>query len=142
MSEYTKPSCKKNSILVKSRCECKTKKKKKAKTKSKTLKKTIKKTNKKTKDTYQEHWALVRGQYSTNLPSDTQLKVRRKRIDEVYQLYEKIKKLDKKIPHPKNWRYPPEYCYNVQLQNMVKDLKKELKGLVTGKDKTQFNIFV
>ena len=38
-----------------------------------------------------------------------------------------IKKVDKSIPHPKNWRYPPEYCYNEQLQNMIKHMKQELK---------------
>jgi hypothetical protein len=58
------------------------------------------------KDKYQEHWALVKGQYSLNIPSDKQLKVRRRRIDEVYKLYDNIKKIDKFIPHPKNWRYP------------------------------------
>ena len=61
------------------------------------------------------------------MPSDKQLKVRRRRIDEVYTLYDNIKKVDKSIPHPKNWRYPPEYCYNEQLQNMIKAMKVELK---------------
>ena len=113
---YSKPKCEKGSKLVKSRCECK-----KPKKKNKTAKKPPK------KDTYQEHWALVKGQYSLNIPSDKQLKVRRRRIDEVYKLYDNIKKIDKSIPHPKNWRYPPEYCYNQQLQNMIKQMKIELK---------------
>ena len=114
---YSKPKCEKGSKLMRTRCECK-------KTAKKTAKKRVIK-----KDAYQEHWALVRGQYSHNIPSKNQLKVRRKRIDEAYKLYDKIKKLDKTVPPPKKWRYPPEYCYNVQLQNMIKDLTKELKGL-------------
>lgn len=118
-----KPKCEKGYKLVKSRCECKKTEKKKNK---KTPKKTVKKKSK-TKDTYQEHWALVKGQYSLNMPSDKQLKVRRRRIDEVYTLYDNIKKVDKSIPHPKKWRYPPEYCYNEQLQNMIKAMKVELK---------------
>jgi hypothetical protein len=122
-----KPKCEKGYKLVKSRCECKkTAKKKNKKTPKKTVKKTVKKKSK-TKDKYQEHWALVKGQYSLNMPSDKQLKVRRRRIDEVYTLYDNIKKVDKSIPHPKNWRYPPEYCYNEQLQNMIKHMKQELK---------------
>jgi len=141
----SKPKCEKGYKLVKSRCECKktatkkttkktkkkttkkTKKKTTKKTKKKTPKKIKKKTPKKTKDKYQEHWALVKGQYSSNIPSDKQLKVRRKRIDEVYTLYEKIKRVDKSIPNPKKWRYPPEYCYNTQLQDMIKHMKQELK---------------
>ena len=122
---YSKPKCEKGSKLMRTRCECKKPVKKKT-AKRKTAKK---KTAKKKKDVYQEHWALVRGQYSHNVPSKNQLKVRRKRIDEAYKLYDKIKKLDKTVPPPKKWRYPPEYCYNVQLQNMIKDLRKELKGL-------------
>tara|TARA_R110001592_G_scaffold45957_2_gene146571 strand:- start:1744 stop:2157 length:414 start_codon:yes stop_codon:yes gene_type:complete len=122
---YSKPKCEKGSKLMRTRCECKKPVKKKT-VKKKTVKK---KTAKKKKDVYQEHWALVRGQYSHNVPSKNQLKVRRKRIDEAYKLYDKIKKLDKTVPPPKKWRYPPEYCYNVQLQNMIKDLRKELKGL-------------
>ena len=113
-----KPKCEKGYKLVKSRCECK-------KTTKKTKKKTTKKTKKKTKDKYDEEWAME--QYSSNKPSDKQLKVRRKRIDEVYTLYEKIKRVDKSIPNPKKWRYPPEYCYNQQLQNMIKHMKQELK---------------
>ena len=130
---YSKPKCEKGSKLMRTRCECKkpVKKKtvKKKTAKKKTAKKKTVKTVKKKKDVYQEHWALVRGQYSHNVPSKNQLKVRRKRIDEAYKLYDKIKKLDKTVPPPKKWRYPPEYCYNVQLQNMIKDLRKELKGL-------------
>tara|TARA_B110000211_G_C13923296_1_gene483759 strand:+ start:403 stop:792 length:390 start_codon:yes stop_codon:yes gene_type:complete len=116
-----KPKCDKGYKLVKSRCECK----KTQKTTKKTKKKTPKK-NKKNKR-YQEHWALVKGQYSLNMPSDKQLKVRRRRIDEVYTLYDNIKKVDKSIPHPKNWHSPPEFCYNEQLQNMIKAMKVELK---------------
>jgi len=115
-----KPKCEKGYKLLKSRCECK----KTQKTTKKTKKKTPKK---KTKDKYQEHWALVKGQYSLNMPSDKQLKVRRRRIDEVYTLYDNIKKVDKSIPHPKNWHSPPEFCYNEQLQNMIKAMKVELK---------------
>ena len=122
-----KPKCEKGYKLVKSRCECKKTAKKKTSKKKSPKKKTPKKTKKKTKDTYQEHWALVKGQYSSNMPSDKQLKVRRRRIDEVYTLYDNIKKVDKSITNPKKWRYPPEYCYNTQLQNMIKHMKQELK---------------
>ena len=115
-----KPKCENGYKLLKSRCECK----KTQKTTKKTKKKTPKK---KTKDKYQEHWALVKGQYSLNMPSDKQLKVRRRRIDEVYTLYDNIKKVDKSIPHPKKWQSPPEFCYNEQLQNMIKAMKVELK---------------
>lgn len=105
---YSTPKCKKGSKLVKSRCQCK-----------KTLK---------TKDKYDEEWALVKGKYSINKPSQSQLKVRRKRIDEVYKLYEKIKKLDKKFTKPQNWQYPPERCYNSELQSVIKLMKKDLKA--------------
>tara|TARA_B110000908_G_C10241945_1_gene446579 strand:- start:48 stop:440 length:393 start_codon:yes stop_codon:yes gene_type:complete len=121
-----KPKCEKGYKLVKSRCECK----KTQKTTKKTKKKTPKK---KTKDKYQEHWALVKGQYSLNMPSDKQLKVRRRRIDEVYTLYDNIKKVDKSIPHPKKWHSPPEFCYNEQLQNMIKAMKQELKDKLKDK---------
>jgi len=133
---YSKPKCEKGSKLMRTRCECKkpkktakkkTAKKKTAKKKTAKKKTAKKKTVKKKKDVYQEHWALVRGQYSLNVPTTNQLKVRRKRIDEVYKLYDKIKKLDKKVPAPKTWRYPPEYCHNKQLQDGIKDLKKDLK---------------
>jgi hypothetical protein len=115
---YSTPKCEKGSKLVKSRCQCK-------KTKNKTLKKTLKK---KVNDKYDEEWALVKGKYSINKPSKSQLKVRRKRIDEVYKLYEKIKKLDKKFVKPQDWQYPPERCYNSELQTVIKLMKKDLKA--------------
>ena len=133
---YSKPKCEKGSKLMRTRCECKktakTAKKKTAKTAKKKMKRKTAKTAKtakkrKKKDVYREHWASVRGQYSLNVPTTNQLKVRRKRIDEVYKLYDKIKKLDKKVPAPKTWRYPPEYCHNKQLQDGIKDLKEDLK---------------
>jgi hypothetical protein len=145
---YSKPKCEKGSKLMRTRCECKkpakkkTAKKKTAKKKTAKKKTAKKKTAKKKKDVYQEHWALVRGQYSHNVPSKNQLKVRRKRIDEAYKLYDKIKKLDKTVPPPKKWRYPPEYCYNVQLQNMIKDLRKELKGLELDEKEAKNGIMV
>ena len=126
---YSKPKCLKNSKLIKSRCECKkeTKKKIKKDTKKKTSKnKTLRKTK---NDKYEEKWALVPGQYSINKPSVIQLKARRKRIDEVYKLHDKIKKLDKGVLPIKDWQYPPEFCYNEQLKNMIKDMKRELKYL-------------
>jgi len=49
-------------------------------------------------------------------------------------LYDKIKTLDKSIPTPKKWKYPPEYCYNEQLQNMIKDMKQELKDILKEKE--------
>jgi hypothetical protein len=128
MSIYTKPKCPKNTTLIKSRCECK---KTNNKTAHKKTKKKTKKTNKKGADKYQEHWALVPGQYSLRTPTKAQLKVRRRRINEVYKVYEKISKLDKKssILRPSEWAYPPEYCYNEQLQHTLKNIKLELKAL-------------
>jgi hypothetical protein len=128
MSIYTKPKCPKNTTLIKSRCECKKTNNKTAHTKTK---KKTKKTNKKGADKYQEHWALVPGQYSLRTPTKAQLKVRRRRINEVYKVYEKISKLDKKssILRPSEWAYPPEYCYNEQLQHTLKNIKLELKAL-------------
>ena len=125
---YTKPKCPKNTKLIKSRCECKkeTKKKNKKTTNKKKKNKTLRATK---NDKYQEHWALVPGQYSINKPSVIQLKARRKRIDEVYKLYDEIKKLDKDVLPVKDWQYPPEYCYNQQLKNMIKEMKNELKYL-------------
>ena len=118
MSTYTNPTCKTGSTLVKSRCQCKT------------TKKTTKTTKKTTRsDTwYQEHWALEQGQYSTRTPSKAQLKTRRKRIDKVYEIYEEMKKLDKTFLHPSKWAYPPQYCYNEQLQDVIKYFKIDLKN--------------
>jgi hypothetical protein len=125
MSIYTKPTCPKNTKLIKSRCECKKTNAKTPKKKT-TNNKTKKKTTKKTKvDKYEEHWAVEQGQYSSRKPTKQQLKVRRRRIDEVYKIYEKIKKLDSSFLSPKKWRYPPEFCYNKQLQNVLKDIKEE-----------------
>mgnify|MGYP006080420859 CR=1 FL=1 len=131
MSIYTKPKCPKNTTLIKSRCECKKTNNKTAHKKTKKKTKKTKKTNKKGADKYQEHWALVPGQYSLRTPTKAQLKVRRRRINEVYKVYEKISKLDKKstILRPSEWAYPPEYCYNEQLQHTLKNIKLELKAL-------------
>ena len=118
MATYTKPICPKDSLLVKSRCECK-------------KSSIITRKNVKGKRNYQEQWAIKPGMYSLRIPSEAQLKVRQKRIDEVYETYIKIKKLDKSFLHPKNWQYPPEYCYNHQLINVLKDIKADLKGLET-----------
>jgi hypothetical protein len=116
----TNPTCKTGFTFVKSRCECKTAKKtaKTAKTK-----KTARSDN-----WYQEHWALQPGQYSARTPSKSQLKTRRKRIDKVYEIYEEMKKIDKTFSHPSKWTYPPQYCYNDQLQDVIKHFKIDLKN--------------
>ena len=126
---YSKPKCNKGTKLIKSRCECKTQKKALKKTR-KTLKK-VKKTEKKPKlsKKYFEDWAIIPGNYSQNKVSEKQLQVRRKRIDEVYEVYKKIKKIDPKtdILKPKDWAYPPEFCYNQQLVNNLRGIKQDLK---------------
>jgi len=124
MVTYYKPTCRTGTKLVKSRCECKKTEKKRKK--NKTQKSTKKKVN--TEDKYQEQWALKPGQYSTRTPSKGQLKVRRRRIDEIYKVYEKIKKMDKDYLHPSKWAYPPEYLYNLQLQEVVKLITKDFKS--------------
>jgi hypothetical protein len=155
MSQYYSSKCDDGDKLVKSRCECKktikiklkrkrakvriTVKKKKPKVKKKTVKKKKPKVKKKTvkkevknntkNDKYEEHWALKPGQYSQRKPTNAQLKIRRKRIDQLYKLYEKLKKLDKNTTHPSEWQYPPEYCYNLQLQHAIKNIKGDIKYL-------------
>ena len=155
MSQYYSSKCDDGDKLVKSRCECKktikiklkrkrakvriTVKKKKPKVKKKTVKKKKPKVKKKTvkkevknstkNDTYEEHWALKPGQYSQRKPTNVQLKIRRKRIDQLYKLYEKLKKLDKNTARPSEWQYPPEYCYNLQLQHAIKNIKGDIKYL-------------
>ncbi len=91
-------------------------------TKPKTIKKI--KNNK-----YQEQWALEPGKYALRVPNEKQLKIRRNRIDKVYELHEKIKKMDKKVLHPKKWQYPPEFLLNKMLQSTIVDLKADLKYL-------------
>jgi len=127
MTTYYTPTCGTGMKLVKSRCKCKTEKKRKVKKTKKATKKAPKKGN--SEDKYEEHWALKAGQYSTRTPSKKQLIVRRKRIDELYKVYEKIKKLDGNYLHPSKWAYPPEFCYNLQLQEVLKGITKEFKYL-------------
>ena len=118
---YAKPTCKKGSKLIKSRCECKSQKKAQKKPKNKTVKKAIK------KDSYDEEWAKTHGNYVNKKPTATQLKTRRKWIDEIYKLYKDMKELDKTALHPKEWGTPPEYCYKEQLKDQLKGYKNDLK---------------
>jgi len=118
MISYSKPLCKTGSTFVKSRCECKTLSKNK-KTSRKTLK--IRKSSK-----YNEEWA-VSGKYMSRMPSQEQLKVRRRRIDEVYKLHKMIKKFKPDEISPDEWEYPPQYCYLKQLLNVIKYMKHDLK---------------
>jgi hypothetical protein len=132
MAQYYSPKCNDTDKLVKSRCQCKKSTQKTVKTKvikkpKSNLKITVKK--KKPKDKYQEKWALEPGKYALRVPTEKQLKLRRDRIDEVYKLHEKIKKLDKTVLHPKKWQYPPEFLLNKMLQSTIVDLKADLKYL-------------
>lgn len=150
--------CRKNFKLIKSGCKCekikkkakatkkKTKvpkkkakatKKKATKKKTKVLKKpkgtknkTITKNKTATSDKYAEDWAMKPDEYVTGKPSRSQLKTRRKRIDEVHKLYSKLEKLGHPSLIPiKEWRDPPEYCYDNKLKNLIKDMKEEVKLL-------------
>jgi len=132
MAQYYSPKCNDTDKLVKSRCQCKKRTKKTVKIKvikkpKINLKITVKK--KKPKDKYQEKWALEPGKYALRVPNEKQLKIRRNRIDEVYELHKKIKKLDKTVLHPKKWQYPPEFLLNKMLQSTIVDLKADLKYL-------------
>ena len=68
-------------------------------------------------------------EYVTGKPSESQLKTRRKRIDEVHKLYNKLEKLGHENLIPiKDWRDPPEYCYEDKLKNLIKTMKEEVKS--------------
>lgn len=120
MISYSKPLCKTGSTFVKSRCECKTLSKNKKLTSRKTLK--IRKSSK-----YDEEWATTSGKYMIRMPSQHQLKVRRRRIDEVHKLHKMIKKFRPNEISLGEWAYPPQYCYLEQLLNIIKYMKRDLK---------------
>ena len=131
---YSKPKCDKGTKLIKTRCECKTQKKalkKVVKKVKKTLKKKKEKKPKLSKK-YAEDWAIEPGNYSIRKVSAKQLKIRRKRIDEIYEVYKKIKKVNSNalIVKPKDWSYPPEYCYNQQLIDNLKGIKQDLRQAI------------
>ena len=118
--------------------QTKKKAKKKAKKKSKTKKKSKKKVKKKTKATpncdsvrknnkYNEEWACEKNTYSKSIPSTLNLKVRRKRIDEIYKIHKAFKKLYPKAVSPDKWEPSPKKCTNEQLQTALKTVKKEFK---------------
>jgi len=139
MFVYTKPLCKTGSKLVKSRCECKktvkdkTVKKNDKKTIKKTIKKKITKKGNKKSYSYDDEWATQRPlQYMSRMPSKAQLKVRRRRIDEVYKLHEMMKKINKEEISPDIWRYPPQRCYDTQLKDVIKQMKSDLKQNFSG----------
>jgi len=129
---YSKPKCDKGTKLIKTRCECKTQKKALKKVVKK-VRTTLKKEKKpKLSKKYAEDWAIQPNQYSTRKVNDKMLKVRRRRIDEVYEVYKKLKKVDPQtltMP-PKKWRYPPEFSYNQQLVNNLRDIKRELRQAI------------
>ena len=130
---YSKPKCDKGGKLIKTRCECKTQKKalkKVVKKRKKTLKKKKEKKPKLSKK-YEEDWAIKTGNYSTRKVNDKILKVRRKRIDDIYEVYKKIKKVDSntKVAKPKDWAYPPEFAYNTQLLDYLRGMKRDLRTI-------------
>ncbi len=81
---------------------------------------------------YAEDWAIEPGNYSTRKVSAKQLKIRRKRIDEIYEVYKKLKKVsaDSSILKPKDWAYPPEFCYNKQLVDNLRGIRRDLKTAI------------
>ena len=121
---YSKPKCDKGGKLIKTRCECKTQKKALKKVVKKRKKPLKKKKQKKLKlnKKYEEDWAIKPGNYSTRKVNDKILKVRRKRIDDIYEVYKKIKKVDSNtwVAKPKDWAYPPEFAYNTQLLDYLR----------------------
>jgi hypothetical protein len=108
----------------------KTKKKAKKKVKTKVKKKSkatpncdsVRKNNK-----YNEEWACEKNTYSKSIPSTLNLKVRRKRIDEIYKIHKAFKKLYPKAVSPDKWEPSPKKCTNEQLQTALKTVKKEFK---------------
>ena len=134
MSTYSEPLCKIGYKLVKSRCKCKQTLKKTVRLvhyKTKKVKKVKKKTKKKYK--YDDAWATTRPmRYTSRMPSKKQLRVRRRRIDEVYELHETMKKFKKDEISPDEWAYPPQYCYSQQLLDVIKHMKRDLKPYLKG----------
>ena len=130
---YSKPKCDKGTKLIKTRCECRTQKKalkKVKKVKKKTLKKKREKKPKLSKK-YAEDWAVKPGNYSSRKVTAKQLQIRRKRIDEIYEVYKKLKKVNADwILKPKDWAYPPEYCYNQELVDNLKGIKQDLRQAI------------
>ena len=47
-------------------------------------------------------------------------------------MYKKLKKVnaDSSILKPKDWSYPPEYCYNQQLVANLKGIKQDLRQAI------------
>jgi hypothetical protein len=109
-----------------------TKKKVKATKKKKTKvtkNKTITKSKTGTSNKYAEDWAMKPDEYVTGKPSESQLKTRRKRIDEVHKLHNKLEKMGYENLIPiEDWRDPPEYCYEDKLKNLIKLMKEEVKS--------------
>jgi hypothetical protein len=103
----------------------KTKKNKTKKTKAKKATPncdSIRKNNK-----YNEEWACGKNTYSKTVPSTLNLKVRRKRIDEIYKIHKQFKKLYPRAVSPDKWKPAPKKCTNKQLQTALKIVKKEFK---------------
>ena len=76
---------------------------------------------KKVKDLYNELWAK-QDNYSVKITPSV-LKKRREMIDEIFDIYNTYKEINSKIKHPNDWAYPPQYCYEEQLINNLKDFR-------------------
>ena len=118
----------------------------KAKVKKTTVKKTtVKKTpvkkilTKKKKDIYDDEWATTPDRYTLGVPSKAKLVKRKKIISEIYKMHKEIKKLDEDsigAVNPEEWRTPPEYCDEDELNGMFLLLKEDLNNLTTSKKTT------
>ena len=81
------------------------------------------------RDFYNEYWAIDTKNYSDPPPNKEQLKKRRSMIDEIYETYDKLVKIDPEALSPDEWRYPPKYCYEQQLIDNLKGIKEELSSV-------------
>ena len=87
---------------------------------------------KKVKDLYNELWAK-QDNYSVKITPSV-LKKRREMIDEIFDIYNTYKEINSKIKHPNDWAYPPQYCYDQQLINNLKDFRKAFNNELTSVD--------
>lgn len=83
-------------------------------------------------DPYDENWAKKTDNYIIGIPSSEILEDRKNKIIQIYDFHKQIKKIDNRRPgaiNPKNWRDPPEYCYDSKLDMMYHTLQNELEEL-------------
>ena len=91
-----------------------------------------KKPAKKRNDSYDEEWATTPDKYTLGVPSKAKLVKRKQIINEIYKMHKEIKKLDEDsigAVNPEEWRTPPEYCNEDELNGMFLLLKEDLNNL-------------